>query len=204
LHALPPLDESTAGTDPLKLFLTWFEAAFRAGGPEPAAMTLATTGADGAPSARMVLLKGCDERGFVFFTNYESRKGAELAANPRAALVFYWPEMDRQVRVTGMVAKVSDAESDEYFQSRPAGSRLAAAVSAQSETVGSRAELEQKYVALSAKYPDGGVPRPKNWGGYCVQPDEIEFWHSRDNRLHDRIRFRRRAEGSWLVERLAP
>jgi len=192
------------GADPLKLFLNWFEAAFRAGGKEPAALALATAAADGTPSARMVLLKGCDERGFVFFTNYESRKGADLEANPRAALVFYWPELDRQVRVTGTAAKVSESESDEYFQSRPAGSRRAAAISAQSETVGSRAELEQKYAALNAKYPAGDVPRPKNWGGYRVQPDEIEFWHSRENRLHDRIRFRRRADGSWLVERLAP
>ena len=205
MPTLPPLDEATVGNDPIKLFLSWFEMAFKAGGKEPSAMTLATVSPDGVPSARMVLLKGCDERGFVFFTNYESRKGAELAANPRAALVFYWPEMSRQVRVVGTVARISEAESNEYFQSRPPGSRLAAAVSPQSRPVASRAEIEQRYAALSQQYPAGDVPRPKHWGGYRVTPDEIEFWHSRENRLHDRIRFRRSGDAAgWQVDRLAP
>jgi len=204
LHTLPPLDETTAGRDPIKLFLSWFEAAFKNGGKEPAAMALATVSEDGIPSARMVLLKGCDERGFVFFTNYDSRKGSELAANPRAALVFYWPEMNRQVRVVGTVAKVTESDSDEYFNTRPPGSRLAAAISPQSQSLCSRAEIEQPYQALTEKYPAGDVPRPKHWGGYRVQPDEIEFWHSRENRWHDRIRFRRCAGGAWQVERLAP
>ncbi len=167
-------------------------------------MTLATVSPEGVPSARMVLLKGCDERGFVFFTNYESRKGSDLLANPNAALVFYWPELNRQVRVAGKAARISESESDEYYQSRPPGSRIAAAVSPQSRILGSRADLEQPYAALSAQYPAGDVPRPKNWGGYRVQPEEIEFWHSRENRLHDRIRFRRSVDGSWQVDRLAP
>jgi pyridoxamine 5'-phosphate oxidase len=201
---LQTLDESTVGDDPVKLFLAWFEAAFRAGGKEPSAMTLATADAGGAPSARMVLLKGCDQRGFVFFTNYDSRKGAELERNPQAALVFHWPEMNRQVRIRGRVAKVSDEESDEYFETRPLGSRWAAAASPQSASVASRRELEQRYAEVSAKYPAGNVPRPKNWGGYRVQPEEIEFWHSRENRLHDRIRFQRRGDGAWQVDRLAP
>ena len=167
-------------------------------------MTLATVAADGSPSARMVLLKGCDRRGFVFFTNYQSRKGQELERTPRAALVFYWPELNRQVRVCGSVARVTGAESDEYFSTRALGSRLAAAASPQSQPVSSRAELERTYDAMQKRYPTGDVPRPNNWGGFRVQPEEIEFWDSRENRLHDRIRFRRMADGSWGVERLAP
>lgn len=166
-------------------------------------MTLGTAGKDGRPSARMVLLKGVDERGFLFFTNYESRKGRELAANPRAALVFYWHEVNRQVRVTGRVSKLPAAESDAYFATRPWGSRLAAAASRQSGVLQSRSALETRYAELETQYPDGATPRPINWGGYCVHPDEIEFWQQGPNRLHDRLRYRK-SRGSWILERLSP
>ena len=166
-------------------------------------MTLATSTRDGKPSARMVLLKGFDERGFVFFTNYESRKGLELAGNARAALVFYWEPLGRQVRVTGRVTKVTPAESDEYFETRPLGSRFSAAVSRQSKVIASREVLENALLKLKATYPEDGPPRPKNWGGYRVRPDEIEFWQQGEFRLHDRIRYRRRGAG-WKVDRLSP
>ena len=167
-------------------------------------MTLATVARGGKPSARMVLLKAADEQGFVFFTNYESRKGRELTQNPRAALVFYWAQLDRQVRVTGRVSKLSAADSDAYFESRPLGSRFGAAVSKQSSVIESRAVLEQGLAKLKAKYPDTGPPRPRHWGGYCVRPDEIEFWQQGEHRLHDRLRYRRRRDGSWSVDRLSP
>jgi pyridoxamine 5'-phosphate oxidase len=175
----------------------------RAGLPEPNAMTLATTAHDGRPSARMVLLKGVDQRGFLFFTNYASRKGRELAENPRAALVFYWHEVNRQVRVTGRVSKLPAAESDAYFATRPHGSRIAALASRQSAVIPSRAALEARYRELSTGYPNDGPPRPLNWGGYCVHPDEIEFWQQGPNRLHDRLRYRK-SRGSWILERLSP
>jgi len=171
---------------------------------EPTAMTLATAAANGAPSARMVLLKGVDDRGFVFYSNYESRKGRELAANPRAALVFYWDVLERQVRVAGRVSKVTPAESDEYFASRPLGSRFGASISKQSSVIASRRVLEKKFQEIEAAYPNGDPPRPKFWGGYRVRPDEIEFWQGAKNRLHDRLRYRRRRDGSWKVERLSP
>lgn len=171
--------------------------------PEPNAMTLATTTRSGRPSARMVLLKGIDERGFLFFTNYESRKGRELAANPHAALVFYWREVNRQVRITGRVSKLPVAESDAYFATRPLGSRLAALASWQSSVIRSRAVLEARYRELAARYPNDGPPRPINWGGYCVHPDEIEFWQQGPNRLHDRLRYRK-SRGAWVLERLSP
>ena len=167
-------------------------------------MTLATATAKGHPSARVVLLKGIDQRGFVFYTNYLSRKGRELAANPRAALVLYWPALDRQVRITGRVSKLSAAESDEYFNSRPAGSRFSAAVSPQSSVIESRAALERKLAKLKAQYPGAAPPRPKHWGGYLVRPTEIEFWQQGEHRLHDRLRYRRLRNGSWNMEQLAP
>jgi len=167
-------------------------------------MTLATAAKAGKPSARMVLLKGVDERGFVFFTNYESRKGAELNENPRAALVFYWPALDRQIRVTGRVSKVTAAESDDYFGTRALGSRFSAAVSAQSSVLKSRAALEADLEKLKAQYPENGPPRPKHWGGYRVDPDEIEFWQQGEYRLHDRLRYRKRRDGTWRIDRLAP
>ena len=191
-------------TDPIRQVQKWLDLARAAGIKEPTAMTLATTTADGKPSARVVLLKGIDHRGFVFYTNYLSRKGRELAKNPRAALVLYWPALDRQIRVTGRVSKLSATESDEYFNSRPAGSRFSAAVSPQSSVIESRAVLERKLAKLKAEYPDAAPPRPKHWGGYVVCPTEIEFWQQGENRLHDRLRYRRRRNGSWNVDQLAP
>jgi pyridoxamine 5'-phosphate oxidase len=168
------------------------------------AMTLATTDEHGRPSARVVLLKGVDERGFVFYTNYESRKGRELAGNPAAALVFYWPDQERQVCVAGEVTRVSDQESDQYFQSRPRGSRIGAWASAQSTAVRDRAELEAKWKALEARFPGEPVPRPANWGGFLLKPERIEFWQGRPNRMHDRFSYSRQPDGSWRVERLSP
>ncbi len=190
-------------TDPIRQFQEWFDAAMSAGLKEPNAMTLATATRDGRPSARMVLLKGFDERGFVFFTNYESRKGRELTANPYAALVLYWEPLGRQVRISGRVSKVTAAESDAYFASRPLGSRFSAAVSRQSRPIASRAELKARLERLKAQYPEKGPPRPKEWGGFRVRPDEIEFWEQGEFRLHDRVRYRRRGAG-WVVDRLSP
>ena len=189
--------------DPIQQFREWFHTAIAAGIKEPSAMTLATATNDGHPSARMVLLKGVDQRGFIFFTNYESRKGRELDANPHAALVFYWTQLDRQVRITGRISKVSAEESDAYFLSRPLGSRFSAAVSRQSEVIGSREALERSLADLKARYPEGGPPRPTYWGGYVVEPDEIEFWQQGDHRLHDRLRYRR-VDSDWMVDRLSP
>ena len=167
-------------------------------------MTLATTTPAGKPSARMVLLKGADHRGFTFFTNYLSRKAGELLGNPRAALVFYWPELDRQVRVTGRVSMVSAAESDAYFATRHPESRFSATASPQSRVIPSREALELEVARIKSRYPDSPPPRPKHWGGFRVRPEEIEFWQSGEHRLHDRIRFRKARAGAWIRERLAP
>jgi pyridoxamine 5'-phosphate oxidase len=197
------LTESTAGGDPFALFRLWFSQALTAELLEPNAMSLATVAADGRPSVRVVLLKGFDHGGFTFFTNYESRKGRELAANPHASLVFWWHELERQVRVEGLVGKVPPAESDEYFAMRPLGSRLGAWASAQSEVIPDRDTLDRRLAELAARYQDGNVPRPPHWGGYRLVPDGIEFWQGRPDRLHDRIQFRR-SNGGWVRERLAP
>lgn len=196
------LDESSVAADPLVQFRRWFDEALRAELPVANAMTLATSDAAGKPSARIVLLKGVDERGLVFFTNYQSRKGRELASNPRAALLFYWAELERELRVEGRIEKVTPAESDEYFASRPLGSRHAAVASPQSEVVASRLELEALYAEAAAR--GGETPqRPAHWGGYRLLPDSFEFWQGRSSRLHDRLLYVRSA-GGWVLSRLAP
>jgi len=197
------LSESDVDPDPIREFSKWFQEATAAGVIEPHAMALATSTLDGRPSVRIVLLRGCDERGFAFFTNYESRKAIELEANPRAALALHWHELERQVRIEGRVQRLSAAESDAYFQTRPVGSRLGAWASPQSEVIAGRESLEARYQEIESRYPDGHVPRPENWGGYLVVPDIIEFWQGRPSRLHDRLRFSRRGSG-WAIERLAP
>jgi pyridoxamine 5'-phosphate oxidase len=191
-----------AVTDPVELFNEWFAAAQAAGVEVPEVMTLATADADGRPSARMLLLKSADERGFTFFTGYESRKGQELAENPRAAVVFYWRPLGRQVRVEGIVRRLSAEESDAYGATRPPRSRAAAAASRQSEPIGSLEEIEAEAERRLAEH-DGEVPRPDRWGGYVLEPEAIELWQHRDDRLHERIRFTRAREG-WHAERLAP
>jgi pyridoxamine 5'-phosphate oxidase len=197
------LDESDADPDPIEQFRKWFDEALAADLHEPNAMTLATATPDGKPSARVVLLKGFDARGFVFYTNYEGRKGRELAENPRAALVFYWGELERQVRVEGRVWRVLEEESDAYYASRPRGSRLGAWASAQSRSVERRELVEERLRELEREYTGREVPRPPFWGGYRVEPEEIEFWQGRENRLHDRLVYRRSSDG-WRIERLQP
>jgi pyridoxamine 5'-phosphate oxidase len=184
--------------DPIRQFERWFADAHHEN-----AMTLATTTPDGAPSARIVLLKGVDARGFVFYTDYRSRKGGEIEENPRVALVFHWPALERQVRIEGRAARVDRLESQEYFDSRPFGSRISASVSHQSQPVDARESLEQRHRELSARYADGKVPLPSYWGGYRVTPSAIEFWQGRPDRLHDRIRYVRDGH-AWRQERLSP
>ncbi len=198
------LTEQDAGFEPFSLFEKWFEQAKAAELADPNAMTLATATRDGTPSARIVLLKALDTRGFTFFTNYDSRKGREMAANPRVALVFMWQQLERQVRVEGTIEKVTATESDAYYITRPLGSRLGAWASQQSDAIPNREYLEAQHAELTAKYPDGNVPRPPNWGGYRVLPAAIEFWQGRPSRLHDRILFTKRADGSWDRVRLSP
>jgi pyridoxamine 5'-phosphate oxidase len=200
----PHLLEADAPANPLALFAQWYLDAESAELPEPSAMTLATATADGIPDARIVLMRGFDERGFVFYTNYESRKAAELMENPRAALVFLWASLKRQIRIEGQVEVVSAAESDAYFRTRPFGHRLGALASPQSQVIPDRQFLEERLQRLLEKYSeDDDVPRPANWGGYRVVAEAIEFWQSRENRLHDRLRYRR-AGDAWIIERLAP
>jgi pyridoxamine 5'-phosphate oxidase len=203
-YARAGLNETDASPDPIEQFRRWFDEAFAADLHEPNAMTLATATPDGRPSARVVLLKGFDERGFVFYTNYEGRKGRELEYNQHCALVFYWGELERQVRVEGRASRVPEKESDGYFGSRPRGSRLGAWASEQSRPVGGREVLEERLRSLEAEYEGREVPRPPFWGGYRVEPEIIEFWQGRENRLHDRLVYRRSEEGGWRRERLQP
>lgn len=197
------MDERELPSDPLRAARAWLAEAEAAGVAAPETMTLATAGADGAPSARMVLLKGVDDRGFLFFTNRESRKGRELDANPRAALVLYWQPLGRQVRAEGRVERLSDEESTAYFRTRPRGSRIAAWASPQSRPLADRAELEALVAAADAAHPGEDVPLPPFWGGYLVVPDAVELWEHRPSRLHDRIRWERTPDG-WRRARLAP
>lgn len=197
------LDETHSAREPLPQFERWLRDALAAELPEPTAMTLATVGADGRPSTRLVLLKGCDAHGFVFYTNYQSRKARELAANPHAALQFHWVELERVVRIEGRVAMTSAEESDAYFRTRPLDSRIGAWASPQSQVIASRAVLVTEAARIGAKFllhP----PRPPHWGGYRVVPDTFEFWQGRSSRLHDRLRYRLQPDGTWLRERLAP
>jgi len=203
-YALAGLKESDLDPSPFKQFDKWFQQALAAGLPEPNAMTLATATPDGKPSARVVLLKGFNEHGFVFFTNYESQKGRELSANPHAALVCYWIELERQVRISGRVSRVSAEESEDYFRSRPVGSQLGAWVSRQSQVVSGREILEDKLEELTQEYQSKPIPLPPYWGGYRVAPDTLEFWQGRPNRLHDRLRYTCQPDDQWLIERLSP
>ena len=202
-YAREGLSEADVDADPVVQFGRWFEQAEQEGLLEPHAMTLATATPDGRPSARMVLLRGFDQRGFCFYTNYQSRKGDELAANPRAALVFWWDKLERQVRIEGRVERTSRAESEAYFSSRPPGSQLSAAASPQSRVIDGRATLERRVTELATGQRDGQVPLPEFWGGYRLAHEVVEFWQGRPNRLHDRLRYRRAGSG-WKLERLAP
>lgn len=197
------LEDAGANPDPFVQFREWFENAVAAGLPEPNAMTLATATVDGRPSARVVLLKGYDERGFEFYTNYGGRKARDLESNPACAILFYWGELERQVRVEGRAERLPDEESDEYFASRPRGSRLGAWASRQSQPVEHRSVLEERVRALEAEYEGREIPRPPFWGGYRVEPESFEFWQGRESRLHDRISYRRE-NGTWGLERLQP
>ena len=196
--------EADINPDPFIQFQIWFDAAVMAKLPEPNAMTIATATPDGIPSARVVLLKAVDARGFVFFTNYNSHKAQELAINPQAALVFLWTEMERQVRIQGTVEKISPAESDDYYYSRPAGSRLGAWASEQSQVIPDRRILEDRLASLKTQYPDGDIARPEHWGGFRVIPTVIEFWQGRSSRLHDRLRYQLSKTQSWTIDRLSP
>ena len=205
MEMFPALNKSDVDSNPIKQFAKWYDEAIAQGVSEQDAisMTLATATKAGEPDARIVLLKSFDDSGFVFFTNYESRKGKELPENPRACLLFYWSKVWRQVRIEGSVEQVSAAESEDYFQSRPLGSKIGAWASNQSGVVESRDVLEQRYAALSERYGED-VPRPPHWGGYRIHPEVIEFWQGRDNRLHDRLRYRLQEDGTWVIERLGP
>jgi pyridoxamine 5'-phosphate oxidase len=202
-YGLGELSEHEVHPDPIAQVSAWLAEAIAAGVPEPNAMTLATADADGAPSARTVLLRGLDERGFTWFTNRRSRKGRDLAANPRAALVLVWLPIERQVCVAGTVTEVGAAESDAYWAARPLGARVAAVASPQSTVVPDRAALDVAYERAAAQVVDGRITRPAHWGGYRLRPERVELWHGRRDRLHDRVQYRREG-GAWVVERLAP
>lgn len=203
-YQLQTLSEQEVSPDPIQQFTKWWEEAVQSEIDEVNAFTLATSSLQGKPSARIVLLKGYDKRGFVFFTNYESAKGNELAKNPQASMVFFWKELQRQVRIEGSIEKVTPGESDEYFSSRPAGSRIGAWASPQSKIITNRTEIEKNAEKYQAQYADGNIPRPPYWGGYRLKPLQIEFWQGRANRLHDRIQYTVQKDNSWKIERLAP
>lgn len=196
--------EKDVEPSPINQFKKWWDAALASDILEPNAMTLATASSDGLPSARIVLLKDFDERGFVFYTNYKSFKGLQLEENPKACLVFFWKELERQVRITGLVKKLAGKESDEYYQLRPEGSRIGAWASPQSQVIENRNWLEVEFEKRKKEFDNGGIPRPPHWGGYLVQPVTIEFWQGRRSRLHDRIQYSLEEAGSWKIERLAP
>jgi pyridoxamine 5'-phosphate oxidase len=198
------LSEQELDPDPIRQFQRWFEETIAQAIPEPNAMALATVDSQGQPYARTVLLKLYDERGFVFFTNYESRKARHIDTNPRVALLFPWVALARQVQITGRATRVSTGESLRYFLTRPRGSQIGAWASPQSQVISSRSLLEQKVAEMKRRFGEGGVPLPDFWGGYRVEPEEIELWQGRESRLHDRFRYRRRPGGGWVVERLAP
>jgi pyridoxamine 5'-phosphate oxidase len=203
-YAQTELNESTIDPNPFKQFAGWFEEASAADFEEPNAMALATADAAGNPSVRMVLLKSYDDRGFVFFTNYTSQKGSDLSQNPRAALLFWWDRLDRQVRIEGEVETIKKEESAEYFRTRPAGSQLGAWASEQSSVITGREVLENRLKTLAELYEHKPVPHPPHWGGYRVKPLRFEFWQGRVNRLHDRFRYRKNFDGIWIAERLSP
>lgn len=203
-YALGALNETDVDPDPLRQFQRWLDEAIKAELPEPNALTLATADRTGRPFARVVLLKDCDADGFVFYTNYRSDKGQQLAENPHAALVFLWLELERQVRVEGIVSKVSAAESEAYFCTRPRESRLGALASRQSQIVANRQTLDHRYQQLDAQYPDDNMPMPNQWGGYRVKPEMLEFWQGRHGRMHDRLRYRWQKDSGWWLERLEP
>jgi len=203
-YAAHGLRRADLHSDPLQQFGAWFAAALAADIRDVNAMSLATATPDGKPSVRIVLLKGFDERGFAFFTNYDSEKGRQLEANPSAALVFYWVQLERQVRISGIVEKTSREDSAAYFHSRPVGSRLGAWASKQSEVVDARQVLDSRLTEMTERFENGDIPLPPHWGGYRVKPDKMEFWQGRPNRLHDRFRYLRRADGAWQIDRLAP
>ncbi len=200
----PGLTRKNVDPDPLKQFEQWFQAAVEAEPILPEAVSLATATREGRLSSRMVLLKDFDERGFVFYTNFESRKGIELAENPNAALVFYWRQLEQQICITGTVSKVSREESEAYFRTRPRGSQIGALTSRQSQVVASREVLESRFQQLMAEYEGGEIPLPSYWGGYRLSPATIEFWQGRSDRLHDRFLYKRQSGGPWQIERLSP
>lgn len=203
-YAQQSLSENEVNPDPMLQFKKWWEHALTANLNEPNAMILATSSMEAVPSARIVLLKDFNENGFVFFTNYNSYKGQQLSENPKACLVFFWEELERQVRITGLVFKLSASESDEYFNSRPEASRIGAWASPQSQVIENRSWLDKRFEELSSKMKNGVIPRPPHWGGYLVKPVIVEFWQGRVSRLHDRIQYSLQDDGSWKIERLAP
>lgn len=202
-YQLASLSEHEVANDPFTQFGTWFEQAMKAEVPELNAMSLSTVNAEGRPSSRIVLIKDFDQRGFTWFTNYDSKKGHDLADNPQAALLFFWSALERQVRIEGRIEKISAEENDTYFHSRPLGSRQSALASAQSQEIASRAELEQKLSEVVEQFGEQ-PPRPEHWGGYRLIPDMLEFWQGRSSRLHDRIVYRKQEDGSWKTVRLQP